>query len=142
MAPRADGGQFRPILAASVRRVQRILKLHGIPVIPGDESTACVQAGSDAIVVAMPVHVVLDVFFPGPHHLDRTRDLLRDLHSPDGEIHLEATAEAPAEEVIVHLDFIRWQTGQLRTGTYDRKAGLNSPEAAAANRSTGKGVPL
>jgi hypothetical protein len=71
---------------------------------PGDRFAVFVQAGGDPVIVVRPVHVVLDVFFAGPHHLHRTRDLLCDLDRPNDEVYLEPTAEAAAQEVIMHLD--------------------------------------
>ena len=80
---------------------------------PGDRSAVFVQASRDPVIVVRPIHIVLDVLFAGPHHLHRTGDLLCDLHRPDDEVHLKPTAEAAAQEVIMHLDFLRRQAGQL-----------------------------
>src|SRR5439155_373266 len=69
------------------------------PVGPGDRHAVRIQAGGDAIIVIRPVHVVLNVFFPAPHHLHRAGDLLGDLHGPGNEVHLEPPAEPAAQEM-------------------------------------------
>ena len=65
-----------------------------------------VEAGGEPIVVVGSVDVVLDVFFAGPDHLDRTIDLLGDLHRLGDEIHLEPPAEAAAKQMVMHPDLL------------------------------------
>ena len=84
----------------------------------GDRSAVLVQTCRESIVVVRPIEIVLDVLFTSPHHLDRTRDLLRDLHRPDDEIDLKPTAEAPAEEVIMDVDFLRRKAGRLAAAAW------------------------
>src|SRR5438128_413207 len=88
----------------------------GDPMGPGDRLALCIQAGSDPIVVARPVHVVLDVLLATPDHLYRAGDLLRNLHGPDDEVDLESPAEAAAQEMVVHLDLGLRQPGHLCRG--------------------------
>ena len=107
---------------------------------PGDRFAVFVQAGGDPIIVVRPVHVVLDVFFAGPHHLHRTWDLLRDFDRPDNEIHLEPTAEAAAQEVIVDLDFFRRQTSRFRDRGLGEGRHLRSHPDIAAIRTNVDGA--
>ena len=73
----------------------------GDTMAPGNRHALSVEAGGEPVVVVGPVDVVLDVFFAGPNHLDRTIDLLGDLHRLGDEIHLEPPAEAAAEQVVM-----------------------------------------
>ena len=83
---------------------------------PSDRHALSVEAGGEPIVVVGPVDVVLDVFFAGPDHLDRTIDLLGDLHRLGDEIHIEPPAEAAAEQMVMHPDLLGRNAGHLRGG--------------------------
>jgi hypothetical protein len=56
---------------------------------------------------------MLDVLLAGPHHLDGTVDLLGDLDSARDTVALQATAEAAADQMIVHHDLVQWQARDL-----------------------------
>ena len=104
----------------------------GDAVGPGDRHSLRVQAGGDPVVIVRPIHIVLDIFLAGPHHLHGAGDLLRDLDRPDDEIHLEPPAEAAAQEVVVHLHSLFRQAGQLRSRSLGEGGHLRAhPDIAA-----------
>ena len=71
------------------------------PVLPADDSPA-LQARPEEVVIGWSVDVVADVLLAGPHHLDRTVDLLGDPRGAVGHVRLEPSAEAAADQMIVH----------------------------------------
>ncbi len=108
---------------------------------PGHRSTVLVQAGGDAVVVVGPVHVVLNIFFPGPHHLHGARDLLRDLDRARHEIHFQPPPEPPSQQVVVHPHLVAGQPGELRGRRLREGGHLGSePEIAAVGAHVDRAV--
>jgi hypothetical protein len=65
-----------------------------------------------------PVHVVLDIFLARPHDLDRTIDMLGDLH----RVGFQPPAEAAADQMVVDRDLVQRQAGGLRRRRLDPRA--------------------
>src|SRR5208337_3610510 len=78
---------------------------------PSDRQTLFVQAGGEAVIVIGAIDVVLDVLFTAPHHLYGEVDFSGDLHSLGDVVHVEPTAEPAAQQAIVDLNLLQWQTG-------------------------------
>ena len=56
---------------------------------------------------------MLDILLAGPHHLYRPVDLLGDPYRLSDAVHLQSSAEPAAQQVIVHLDLLHWQTSRF-----------------------------
>ena len=81
---------------------------------PGNRNTVLVEARREAVVIVGPVDIVLNVFFAGPHHFHRTVDLPSDPHGQGDAIDVQPATEAAAEQLIVDLDLLERQAGDLR----------------------------
>src|SRR6476619_1863751 len=79
-----------------------------------DQPILRIETGAEPVVVVGPVDVVLDVLFPAPDDFHRSFDLLGDCHGLSDAVNVEAAAEAAADKMIVHLDLIDRQSGDLR----------------------------
>ena len=66
------------------------------------------------VVVIGPVDVVLDVLLPAPDDFHRPVDLLGDRDGLGDAVDVQPAAEAAADQMIVHLDLLRRQSGDLR----------------------------
>ena len=108
-----DGVAVEAVLESS-RQPTRQDRRAGDPVTEGDRRAADVQGRGHAVIVERPVDVVLDVLLAGPDHLHRALDLLGDLHRLGDAVDLQPAAEAAAEQVIVDLDLVQRQAGDLR----------------------------
>ena len=83
-----------------------------------------IEPGRQPVVVVRPVHVVLDVFLAAPDDLHRSIHLLRDLDGEDAAVDLQPSAEAAAKQMIVDLDRILRQAGELEP---PRSASASAP---------------
>jgi hypothetical protein len=84
--------------------------------MPGNRPPVGIQPRGNPIEEIRLVDVVLDVFLPAPHYFYRSVDLFGDRHRLGDTVHVESSAETPANQMIVHLDLLRWQSGNLRGG--------------------------
>src|SRR3981189_3548471 len=82
--------------------------------VPGDRRSFFIETGREPVEESWPVHVVLDVFFAGPHELDGTIDVLGDLDRANDAIDLEPPSEAAAEQMVVHHDLVQRHAGGFR----------------------------
>src|SRR5882757_952336 len=95
----------------------------------GDAMAECngialgIEAGAKRVVVIWSVDIVPDVFLARPDHLDRVIDLFGDLDRLSDAIHIKATTEAPAEQMIMHSDLLERKSrdrsrGRLGAGNH------------------------
>ena len=82
-------------------------------ILPADD-LAVGQGRGNGVAIDRTIDVVLDVLFAGPHHLDRTIDLLGDANGRDHHVGLELAAKAAAEQVVVDDHLLDRQPGRLR----------------------------
>jgi len=68
-------------------------------ILPFDRLAATVE-------IEWPVQRLLDVLFARPNDFDWPVDLLRDAHGLGDIVHFEPPAEAAADQMIVHDDFL------------------------------------
>ena len=87
-----------------------------------------------------PIHIVLDIFLTGPHDLDGTVDLFGDLNSASDAVDLQATAEAAADQMIVHHDLVQRQASHLGRGRLSSRDGLAADPDFAAVRADVNGA--
>src|SRR5262245_38532265 len=78
---------------------------------PGDRHSVLIETGGQPVEPIRAVHVMLNVFFPGPHDLHRAVDMLCALHGPRGTIGFQPPSKSAAEEMIVDYDLAYWQSG-------------------------------
>src|ERR1700731_2868542 len=65
-----------------------------------------IEAGAKRVVVIRSIDIVPYVFLARPDHFDRIIDLFGDLDRLSDAIHVKATAEAAAEQMVVHFDLV------------------------------------
>ena len=84
---------------------------------------------------------MLDVFFAGPHHLDRAIDLLGHAHGRDHHVGFEPAAETATDQVVVDGHFLDREPGRLRRlrlhACHDLRAG---PDFASVGLDMNRGV--
>ena len=103
------------------------------PVRPGDGPAARVQASREAVVIIGPVQIVLDILLARPDDLHGAIDLLGDLYGPDHAIDIEPAAEAAADQMIVDLDLLLGEAGDLGRGGLSPRQNLRAnPNLACA----------
>jgi len=81
-------------------------------VFPSDDAPVG-HGGGQGIAVHGPVHVVLNVLFARPDHLDRPIHPLGNLHGRAHHVGLESAAETAADQMVVHYNFIDRQSRDL-----------------------------
>jgi hypothetical protein len=69
--------------------------------VPGNRLSLFVETSGESVIPIGTIHVVLNVFLPGPHDLHGTVDVLRDLDSANDAIGLQPSAEAAADQMVV-----------------------------------------
>ena len=109
------GGSHRAITEEPAKRL-----------LPGDRPALRVEPGRNAVEPIGPVHVVLDVFLAGPHHLHGTIDMLGDLDRANRAVGLQPPAEAAADQMIVDDDLLERQAGGLRRHRLDARDRLGA----------------
>ena len=82
--------------------------------VPGDRHSFLIETGGDPVEPIGPIHIVLDVFLPGPDDLDRPVDMLSDLDRADDAVALEPPAKTTADQMVVHDDLVQREPGGLR----------------------------
>ena len=93
------------------------------------------DGGGQGVPIHRPVDIVLHVLLARPDHLDRPVHLLGDLHGGVDHVHLQPAAEAAADEVVVHGDFVERQSGDLRRDRLGPGEHLNAhPHLAGGGR--------
>src|SRR3954452_9933646 len=80
---------------------------------PGYRLAGRIKSGRQPIEVVRLIHIMLDVFLAAPDHLHRAIDVLGDLDGQYRAIGLQPSAEPTANQMIVNLDRIYWQTGEF-----------------------------
>src|SRR5712671_199141 len=69
-------------------------------VVPGDWLSVLIETCGESVKPIGPVHVVLDIFLAGPHDLDGTVNLLRDLNCANDAVALQSPAKPAADQMI------------------------------------------
>jgi hypothetical protein len=100
--------------------------------VPGNRLSLFVETSGESVIPIGTIHVVLNVFLPGPHDLHGTVDVLRDLDSANDAIGLQPSAEAAADQMVVDHDLIQRQPSDLCSSRLDARDGLAAdPDFAA-----------
>ena len=80
---------------------------------PRDRLTFRIQCRRKAVVVIRSIHIVLDVRFAIPDHLDGALYLLADPHGQGDIVDLQAPAECSAQVEVMDDDSFRRQADDL-----------------------------
>src|SRR5262245_8352679 len=81
---------------------------------PGDRHSLVIEPGGQSIEEARAIHVVLDVFLPGPDNLHWTVHMHGDLHRTGNTVNLEPPPEAAADQMVVDRNLVLRQAGDFR----------------------------
>ncbi len=120
----AIGEQGRQVASDDRRAGYAVSPRYGVPL--------GIESRRQPVEIVGTVHIVLDVFLPSPHHLDRPVDVLRYAGREDGAVSVEAPPEPAAHEVIVNLDGLAGQPRQLGYQLLRKSGCLRShPDVAA-----------
>ena len=109
-------------------------------VLPADDSPA-LQARPEEVAVGRSIDVVTDVFLAGPYDLDGPVDMLGDACGAVGHIRFELSAEAAADQMIVHGDLAFRKARSLGHGGVDALHDLSTdPDLRRSRRDMHRAV--